>query len=389
MDLKISSIGFKNQKAESDSARVSTPISFNKIGAPVLKPALSSDTVSFTGTRSKVARGLAEEVSRVMERNQLNSVSNKSKSESIAIVDETIKKMESRADAINVELAKRIYRESTPAYEQFKNIMNKHFGGLISTDTNPDRPLAYGKNGLVTRHKSVESICEKTASKGFINREEIKEGMSDIIGGKLVLRDASPKSVELIVKKLIEAVKDNELKIFEIEDYRLKSFDSYIPKKSMAKLVKECGKMRTNGVEVAERYIPSGYNGVHFGIYLPDGFKGEIQLFGIDVQRVKEIEDLIYKVKNNKSLDAKYRPIEELLAPIKTNKPLQKALNCHTIEQYVAARLKEPIGKKAPKGNKFLKAPDYLPQEFDFNDLFHLKFSCDRKAANTKNPNAS
>lgn len=389
MDLKVSSIGFKNQKAENNSAKVTTPLSFNKGGAPVLRSALSADTVSFTGTKSRVARGLADEVSKVIQRSEITGSSDKGKSQVLNFVDESIKKMESRADAVNLELAKRIHKESTPAYEYFKSIMNKYFSGLVSTDTNPDRPLAYGRSGLVTRHKKADSICEKTATRGFRNREEIKEGMGDIIAGKLVLRDASPKSVELVVSKVIEAVKNNELKIFEIEDYRLKSFDSYIPKKSMAKLVKECGKMRTNGVEVAERYIPSGYNGVHFGIYLPDGFKGEIQLFGIDVQRVKEIEDLIYKVKNNKSPGVKYKPIEELLSPIKNNKPLQKALNCHTIEQYVAARLKEPIGKKVPKGNKFLKAPDYLPQEFDFNDLYHMKLNCDRKATNTKNPNAS
>ncbi len=290
------------------------------------------------------------------------------------------KHMNSRSDAVNHRLAQQIYAEAEPVAKDFHSKLLKYFGSLVATEGHPDRPLAY-KKGLSVRIKTPESICEKTASLGLKNKNEVKEELGDIIGARLVLRDST--KTDEILKKLIEGVKNNDIKIFEIESYRPEPKYAYLSRKQLDNLEKVCNKMRTNGVTRAETSIPSGYTAVHFSVYLNDDFKGEIQLMGIDVEQVKEIEDMLYKLKNNKSLAPKYKTIEEQLKELKTNKPLQRALTAYSKEQYIAAREREPYGIKSKKATKFLPAPAYIPPEYDFNTLYRMKTTCDYKYGKT------
>lgn len=287
------------------------------------------------------------------------------------------KMMACRADSVNIKLARQIHKEAKPAMDNLQKVLKKYLNSLIATETNPNRPIL-SRNGIVTRIKSEESICEKTAARALRNKDEIKDDLGDIIGARIVLRDASEKNVDEIIKHLIEAVKNNDLKIFEIENYRPSPKYSYVSNKSLNALEKTCSKMRTNGVRRSESSIPSGYTALHLGVYLPDGYIGEVQLMGADVQKVKEIEDMIYKVKNNKSLGKKYKIIEDALSQLKDNKPLQRAVNTHSMEQYIQARTTEPHPLKSKKSYKFLPVPNYLPPEFDYNLLYKMKLHCDK-----------
>lgn len=292
------------------------------------------------------------------------------------------KHMNSRSNAVTHGLAQQIYAEAEPVMRDFNSKLLKYFGPLIANEGHPDRPLAY-KKGLSVRIKTPASICEKTASLGLKNKNEIKEELGDIIGARLVLRDST--QTDEVLKKLIEGVKNNDIKIFEIENYRPEPKYAYFSKKQLDNLEKVCNKMRTNGVTRAETSIPSGYTAVHFSVYLNDGFKGEIQLMGIDVEQVKEIEDMLYKLKNNKSLTPKYKIIEEHLKELKTNKPLQRAITAYSKEQYIAARQREPYGIKSKRATKFLPAPAYVPPEYDFNTLYRMKTTCDYKYGEKSN----
>lgn len=292
------------------------------------------------------------------------------------------KHMSSRSNAVNHKLAQQIYAEAVPVAKDFNSKLLKYFGTLKADERHPDRPLAY-KKGLSVRIKTPASICEKTASMSLKNKAEIKDELGDIIGARLVLRDST--KTDEVLKKLIEGVKNNDIKIFEIENYRPEPKYSYLSKKQLDNLEKVCNKMRTNGVTRAETSIPSGYTAVHFSVYLNDGFKGEIQLMGIDVEQVKEIEDMLYKLKNNKSLTPKYKIIEEHLKELKTNKPLQRAITAYSKEQYIAARQREPYGIKSKRATKFLPAPAYVPPEYDFNTLYRMKTTCDYKYGEKSN----
>lgn len=290
----------------------------------------------------------------------------------------TLKNMENRSEAVTIDLAKQIRREASPVMRELHKTLNKYLGSLIADENNPNRPIARG--GIKCRLKSENSLCEKSATRHLRTKDELKDELYDIIGARIVLRDASKAGVEEVMKKLTEAVINNDLKVFEIENYRPDEKHSYVSQKSLNALERACNKIRSDGVRRSESSIPSGYTALHLSVYLPNGFKGEIQLMGVDVQDVKELEDFIYKVKNNKSLDKKYKPIEDILKPLRDNKALQRAMNAHSQEQYMAARNKEPKTVKSKHSVKFLPVPKYLPPEFDFNELYKLKLRCERNA---------
>lgn len=290
--------------------------------------------------------------------------------------------MKSRANAVNHDLAKKIYLEALPVKQDFQNKLEKYFGTLVADEAHPDRPLAF-RQGITTRTKSPASICEKTAALGLSNKTEIKDTIGDIIGGRLVIRDSS--KIDEVVNKLIEGIRANDIKIFEIENYRPEPKYSYFNKKHLDALEKIGNKMRTNGVTRTEKSVPSGYTATHFSVYLPNGFKGELQIIGIDVLNVKKIEDMLYKLKDNKSLDPKYRAIEEHLKDLKTNKALQKAVTAYSKEQYIYALSKKPYGAKSKQGTKFLPAPAYVSAEYDFNDLYRMMQICERKVSKVSN----
>ena len=287
------------------------------------------------------------------------------------------KLMKNRADAVSHQLAQTIYSEAKPVMINFKNKLQKYFGALISSENFPDRPLLSESKGLSVRIKTPESICEKTASLGIKTKNELKDEMGDIIGARLVIKDSS--KTDLIMKKLIEGVKNNDIKIFEIENYRTKKQYSYFTQKQLDSLEKISDKMRSNGVKRTETSIPSGYTALHLSTYLTDGFKGEIQILGQNVEKVKEIEDLLYKLKSNKSLASKYAKIEEEFEQLKTNKPLLRAITVYSKDQYTLARQSELNPQQNKKYKKFIPAPNYVPPEYDFNRIAKIKSACDAK----------
>lgn len=398
MELGITPLNFKSNKVsnktESNNS-VSNAIRSlsSSIGAPVLRPALAKDTVSFSGSAVRQASDIAgETAAKIVEfipkaaqpvKKVKRSVEKPRHLFSDDVAQSSDKVMKSRAYAVNYELAKKVYAEAEPVFDYFKKTINKYFAPLVSDLSNSDLPLAFGNEGIVIGMKKAASICEKTASKDLRTKSEIKKEMSDIIRGRLVLRDASPQSIEAVMKKLTEAVKKGDLEIFEIENYRLEPKYSYIPNKFLNPFEKLCRSKKPNDFRRTDKSIPSGYTAVHLSVRLPDGFRGEIQIMGADVQMVKELEDFMYKVKNKKALLPKYRPIEERLAPLSDveNTALQLATNAHTQEQYLAARLKEPKHTKSSRGAKFLPAPNYLDKRFDFNELYRMKIECDKNAA--------
>src|SRR5574344_745662 len=249
---------------------------------------------------------------------------------------------------ININLAKHLREEALPAMKELQKELDSCLSPLKATLENPDRPIAK----ITTRLKEDYSICEKTTARQLRSKSEVKDDLQDIIGARIVMRDSSRKNVDEVIKRLIESVKSNKIKIYEIENYRPDAKYDYASPKMLKKLRDAGNKVRSNGVTLKEgESIPSGYMAIHFSTFLPNGFKGEIQLMGIDVERVKEIEDFIYKLKNNKSLKEKYKPIEDRLSELKTNKVLQKAVTVYTQDLYKAAREKAPrkLGAKDPK----------------------------------------
>ena len=222
--------------------------------------------------------------------------------------------------------------------------------------------------------------------------------MTDIVGARIVLADSREKAVDKVIDCFTQAVKDNKLTITCIENYRpepeLDKHDNPIEKydyasaKALKRLHSACMETYPNARKIDESR-PSGYMAIHLNVLLPNGFTGEIQIMGRDVEDLKNIEDLCYKVKSNKAIAKKYAPIKEILESLKNenNTTLRNKFTEYTRLAYIEQRRKEPLkpGKK-PGAPEFLPIPekfDFIPAEMDFNNLYKLKQKCDRKKTKT------
>ena len=279
----------------------------------------------------------------------------------------------SRANSISISLAKNIRAEAESDFIKFERTIKKILKPFTSTSSSPNKTI----DSFSFRLKSVESIVEKAGSLETNNKDAIKRNFSDLIGGRIVLKDTSKEKVNEIIEALTKAVKNGEIKIKEIENYRPEHKYEYASNNVLRKLEKECVNWTTD-FNFHEAQVPTGYMAIHLGVETPNKFLGELQIMGKGVEQLKELEDIFYKIKNNKNIDKKYKPIATKLKDLATNEPLRRAFNAHTKEQYIYARKNE--NKKSYVPNVFLKHPDFLDAKYDFNRIFKMKTECDNKA---------
>ena len=285
----------------------------------------------------------------------------------------TPKAMSNMDFAISLQTATDIHDEAKESCNYLKYQLNKILAPMVKSKENPDGEIE--KIGF--RVKTPKSIREKSATRRWINKEEVKSGMTDIIGARIVMDDSSVKAVDKVIDLLAEAERNNQLQIIEIENFRpepqiddegniLHSYD-YSSPKSLRRLKKEIDK---NGTMISKRDedVPTGYMAIHLLTKLPNGFTGEIQIMGKEVEKLKEIEDLCYKVKNGKTIEKKCPGLENILAPLKNKDDmmLRREYNKYTRNAYKYQRDKEA---GTNNDDMFLKIPDYLPAELDFNLL--------------------
>lgn len=280
---------------------------------------------------------------------------------------------------ISVKDAQKIHNEATESAKYLENQLNCIFPDMIKSEDNPDGIM----NKPIIRIKTPKSIREKSATRRWINADEVKSNMTDIVGARIILNNSNTESVDEVISRIAKAERDNKLQIVEIENYRPEpeidddgnithSYD-YASPKALRKLKAEIDKKGTM-ISKRDEDIPSGYMAIHLLTKLPNGFTGEIQIMGADVAKLKDIEDLCYKIKSGKSVDKKYATVENMLKPLKNNDDaiLRREFNNYTRKSYKYQRDKAPDNKN----NSFLTIPNYLPSELDFNKLYEEVENC-------------
>ncbi len=342
----------------------------SKFGLTMAKP-LSKDTVSFAGTP---------------------------------------KSMGSRKDAITMKLAKAVHDEAKEALTFWESKLRPYLNDL-EVITNPANPI----ESISARAKEPISIVEKAVTRGWNNKEEIKKGMTDLAGMKIIMRDGSKEEVNKVIDSLVDYVKETGARIVEIENKRplpvynqygeiAKSYD-YAAPMYLAKLQKVASKNVGKEIRYVDENTPTNYMAIHILTELPNGITGELQIMGHDVAALKELEDMCYKIKNGKNLPKKYASIEKyftsLKPPVKPESGLEDAEYKsalekfefvkdehlkYTQEAYLVQRAKEPrtYSSRRKQKDTFLEIPKYLPQELDFNNLHELKIKCDIEDAALK-----
>ena len=189
-------------------------------------------------------------------------------------------------------------------------------------------------------------------------------------------------------------VKAGKLNVVEVENYRLSPKDSYVAQSTLDDFEDTCQSVGQYP-SVQSKPRESGYTAVHVTLDLGNGILAELQIMGRDMERVKELEDFIYKKSCNKKLPKKYRKIEKMLDNVlgPTNKMenltgfQKETLQHYTRDCYVYARempVRERRRRESSK-NFFYPIPYSLPQELSFENLEKMKEECDKEWKNSKN----
>lgn len=225
----------------------------------------------------------------------------------------------------------------------------------------------------------------------------IKSYARDIVGARIVLEHSSDESAAFdVLNGLMQAAKDGKLKITTIENH-IPSKDklpegktlldyAYTSKSQLAALQK------ASGAKLINNESKTGYMAIHINVEFDDeefnryrgiygGYGGEIQIIGHDVKILKDIEDLCYKIKDNKAVAGEaYQEFKDYFTKY-YNDSNKKDFDDYTYSLYLHQR---EITKNADKNNSFptieeLGFADKLPKELDFNNLKKIKNKCDKK----------
>ena len=302
----------------------------------------------------------------------------------------TVKKKQPNAHGINLITAKKLCEEAKDSNKYLNWQLNKILGDMVRPESGQgsfSKPI----EAIRCRLKDPKSVVEKSATRKWYSADEVKQKMTDIAGARIVMADTSVEAVDSVLERLTEAVKNNQLRILEIENYRpepeVDKFDNIIKKYdySSTKALKDLKQACDNQGKVIKKTdedMPSGYMAIHMLVQLPNGFTGEIQLMGVDVERFKDVEDICFKIKNGKHVDKKYAPLEKMLKPLTNDDDeiLQSGYQEYTRRAYMAQRDIEVVKHRGKKTPEFLHIPedlDYIPQKLDFNNIAKEIQNCD------------
>ncbi len=214
----------------------------------------------------------------------------------------------------------------------------------------------------------------------------IKYYANDIVGGRIVVNDFSSENADKIMSALTRAVSDGALKIKSIEN--IIPDERFLPKKtSLSDFLYVTNKQfkplsKAAHVQVENKPSKTGYMAIHINVDLSDdelyksfpdcnGFSGEIQIIGRDVERLKEIEDLCYKLKTNKQID-----YESFSTSFNSNytEEYKDAFDEYTYLAYLRQRKVSPRRKGTVLPSlQDLNFENRLPKALDFNELRRCK----------------
>ena len=274
-------------------------------------------------------------------------------------------------------------------FTMFKNKLESAFSSMKSTENHPDRPIYKIK----TRMKSPESIAEKGGARDVKNYTELTQKIQDMIGGRLIMRDTSKESINMVLKKFEDMVLKGELSITEIENFYGDQKLAYTTEKQLKPLIKACEKM-IGPIRFSQEKHPMGYNAIHMTVKFPPSKYGEtyaeIQIMGSDIAALKDVEDLTYKIRCGKAIQSKYKPMMKYLKPLQDgDDTLKNAFADYTRQAYLHQRRRKSITLKELQERE---TPDFLPlpwyisnKELDFNFLYKKMKECEEAAAKAKN----
>ena len=231
----------------------------------------------------------------------------------------------------------------------------------------------------------------------------IKYYANDIIGARIVLKDGSHQNTAKILSALQKAVEDGVLRIKAVENNvpcsskiphgKTVNDYSYADKKDLVNLVNarprvEQPDMPPINTTLNVNESKTGYMSIHIDVDLSDpifknyggvynGYSGEIQIIGTNVEQLKQIEDVCYKLKDKKNaINVAFKPFKDYFLTYYTPETMQ-AFDDYTYDLYLSQRLVS--SKRKLTSFPTIKELGYagkVPRHLDFNCLRDLYNHC-------------
>ena len=364
------------RSSESQPSFVTVP----KFGITMAKP-LTKDTVSF-GAAARNTKKIVQ------------------------AAQQTTKTAGSRSDAISLQLSRMIRKRMQEPHEKLEKYLTGLFDEQVLLMRGGKVVGSSPKKHLFTldgRIKSEDSIIQKTASRGWGNlgKKQLLTNMTDVSGFCFVLEDR--KAMNEFVKKISAEIRSGNMKIVDAEYHRLptiygsknqvQTFNSLEPTQ-LQKLKNAIYDTQNPTTQIwKEVDSMSGYSGLHLIVKNSDGTMSEIQVMTRAMHDLKNVENLFYKIRNNKNVDPKYRYIEKFMEPLKIKnkdsmtdeeKALQKAIKKYTQEAY-ERMLVNPYEKTGnfltiEQSIRLTKKEKEMLKDFDFNKIGKLMKACENIA---------
>ncbi len=306
-----------------------------------------------------------------------------------------------------------ITERKVPPYKNeafFLNEIVKDLEKDKSIQYSSDKPKRKAMAEILSNLKSVtknEHCDEKGAYIDTQSIEGIRHYTNDVVGGRIVLNDSNPKTVLKVLNALKKASDNNELNITSVENIRPElskkdmEYYEYISEKPLKAFAD-----RTHA-EYDKKQSKSGYLAIHVNIDLTNdelintkgktkkernkfnGFQGEIQIIDANIEKLKEVEDICYKIKDNKNPPLKkYDILKKYYNAYCTTPKIKEEFNNYTFDLYLDQRKKSLTGNRRDKGFKTIEELGYknlVPESLDFNKLKDIKDVCDRRAEALEN----
>lgn len=359
-----------------------------KIDAPI-----KQDTLSFQGAKvSKVTKKCVNILKHTVENSETAVAENNGITNKVA----------AKTLEINRTTATAIYNKNLRTMQKVDDFFYNTFGDLVADAKNPNNPILK----ISCRPKSKNSIIEKTGSREWKSINEILENMTDLKGGKIVLRDSDKKTVDGVLDRLIPAIKSKSIELLEIENKRPKAVKGlpeneaskydYASINMLEKLIdiqneawRKGGSKEKVAAHLTDEFTPANYCAVHFLLRIPGvpNSTFEFQLMGHNTAIAKDIDDVVYKKLDGKNpancpdaFNALFEPLinPKFFAEETENeakeliKNAKDKFNQYRREMFLFQRMKAdmPYSKKTAK-----KKEQFLPIQYQLfpNDI-ELKY---------------
>lgn len=308
----------------------------------------------------------------------------------------TPKTLVSRTIDIQRTTAKQINAIARARQKKVDAFKHELFGDLLVTEYSPSN-IIYEIKG---RAKSTDSIIEKANTRKWYTKDEILRKMTDLNGTKTVLRDGSRPQANRVLDRYIKAIEDRKIELLEIENKRpiacqgMKGDEAqmrdYVSPERLQDLRDRANSIQTHKIDKEHfkdiDYTDGNYSALHLLFRFPgENWVFEEQIMGYDVAVYKDLDDIIWKILNNKNVDKKYKPIIDIIKPLTEpgNARLEEQFDKYRGNVFLFQRDKAPHITKH-KTEWFLPIKDEIDndvvrEKLDMNYLYELKLRCEGK----------